>query len=103
MMQKLQKLVLVGALVYGIYWLLGHHILLFGGKNIEILPKKDYNFNNTFFSIQDEKEIRYLKLENILRDNPDLRAAGLGDILVERGLVTQEQLREAEDKADYGE
>jgi hypothetical protein len=101
MNRKIKQLVVLGVVGYAIYFLLANHIIFFG-RDFAILKKSELTFNHTFYQPGDKKEIKYKGLENILR-NEDLREAGLGELLVDRGLITEEQLDEALDQIDYGE
>lgn len=98
--KRIKQLVIMGILGYAVYFLLAHHIIIFG-KEFEILKKENLVLTHTIFSPGDRKEIMYKGLDNIMA-NDDLRRAGLGELLVERGLVSEEELRKAEDKVDYG-
>lgn len=92
--KQLKKLVMLGLAAYAVYWLLGHHVIFFG-RQPEVLKKQELVFKHTFVSIASEKELKYKGLDTILA-NEDLYEAGIGDLLVERGWVTREELREVE-------
>jgi len=98
--KRIKQLIFMGVIGYVIYFLLGHHIVFFG-RDVEILKKEKLVLDHTFYSPGDQKEIRYKGLDSIIA-NEDLRRAGIGELLVEKGLVSQEELRRAEDKVDYG-
>lgn len=98
--KRIKQLILMGVIVYTLYFLLSHHIIFFG-REVEILKKENLVLDHTFYSPGDRKEIRYKGLDSIIA-NEDLRRAGIGELLVERGLVSEEELRAAEDKVDYG-
>lgn len=102
MVTQLKKLIFFGILAYVIYFSLSNHFIYFSGRDYAILPKAKLTLTNTFFTAGDQKRVKQQGLENILRDNPDLRRAGMGALLVERGDVTEDELRQAEDKIDYG-
>ncbi|GBC63389.1 hypothetical protein DENIS_4383 [Desulfonema ishimotonii] len=100
MASKIKKIIFLAILGYIIYFLLGHHLIFFG-RNVEILQKQTLNLKNTFYSVGDRKEIEYKGLENMLA-NEDLREAGLGELLIEKDLISQKELEDAESKIDYG-
>lgn len=98
--KRIKQLILTGAVLYACYCLLNYHFIFFG-REVEILKKSQLTLTHTFYSPGDQKEIKYKGLDSILK-NDDLREAGIGDLLVERGLVTEEELRKTEDQIDYG-
>lgn len=102
MVTQLKKLIVFGILGYALYFALSHHFVYFSGRDYAILPKAKMTLTNTFFTAGDEKRVKQQGLVNMLRENPDLRRAGLGRLLVEKGLVTEDELQQAEDKIDYG-
>jgi len=99
MVKRIQQLLFMGALIYACYFLLSHHVIFFG-KKFELLKKAKLTLDHTVYSPGDRKEIDYKGLDSILM-NDDLRKAGLGELLVEKGLITEDELREAEDRIDY--
>lgn len=101
MNRKIKQLIVLGAVGYAIYFLLANHIIFFG-RDFAILKKSELTLTHTFYQPGDKKEIKYKGLENIL-SNDDLREAGLGELLLDRDLISEEELDEALDKIDYGE
>lgn len=96
--KRIKNIITAGIVGYAIYFLLTHHFIYVGG-GIEILPKSEATLTNTLFSPGDRKEILYKGIDSIL-ENEDLREAGIGPLLVEKELITEEELRAAEDKLD---
>ena len=101
MRDKIIKFVILCIVGYAFYFILTHHIIMFG-RDFEILEKVEPNLAHSFYNPGNRKEIQYLGLDNIMA-NEDLRNAGLGELLVERGLVSEEELEAALNKIDYGE
>ncbi len=99
--KRIKQLILMGAVGYAIYFLLAYHIV-FIGKNVTLLKKNELTLTDTFVNPGNRKEILYKGVDVFLR-NDSLRDAGIGELLVEKGLITEKELREAEDKVDYGE
>ncbi len=97
---KIKKMIFLALLLYGGYFLLANHIIFIENKP-HILPKAKLNLNHTFTSIASRKEIKYKMLVNIIRP-ADLRNAGLGELLVKTGMISDDELRAAEDQLDYG-
>ncbi len=99
MLQTLKKYIILAAIAGIVYYLLSHHLIFFG-RDLKILPKTSLTFENTFYNIGDIKEAQFRDLESIFRKNPDLREAGLGSLLVDMGIITQDELFELEQKID---
>ena len=72
--------ILAGAL----YGLLSFHFIIIG-RTVKFLKKEKITLNDTFFSTKGKR------VETIL-DNDALRDAGIGDILVDHGMITEERL-----------
>lgn len=95
---RIKNLIIAGIVGYALYFTLTHHFIYLG-RGVEILPKTEVTLNHTLFSPGDRKEILYKGIDSIIR-NDDLRQAGIGELLVDRKLITEEELRSAEDKVD---
>lgn len=101
MRDKIIKFVMLCAAGYALYFILAHHFIMFGSDFV-ILKKEKLKIGHSFYNPGDRKEIQYKGLDNILA-NEDLRNAGLGDVLVDRGLISEEELEKTLEKIDYGE
>ncbi|QTA82556.1 Uncharacterized protein dnl_49330 [Desulfonema limicola] len=101
MRDRIIKFIIVCAVGYALYFVLAHHIIMFG-RDFVVLKKEKLDLGHSFYSPGDRKEIMYKGLDNMLM-NEDLRNAGLGELLVERGLISEEELEGALNKIDYGE
>jgi hypothetical protein len=78
------------------YYLLSHHFIFTSFRNFNILKKNEITLKYTFFSIKQQSP------ERILRIN-ELRDAGIEDLLLEIGMVTEERLNQILDKIDAQE
>jgi len=102
MAQVLKKYLLYAIIAGFVYALLAYHYIYTGGENvhltdsIRVLKKEKLNLRYTFFSIQKKKPAYILKID-VLRD------AGIGDILVEYGIITEEEQLALENKYAYEE
>jgi len=101
MQKRIISFIITCLVGYVLYFIMTHHIIMFG-RDFEILKKEKPDLAHSFYSPGDRKEIQYLGLDNILA-NEDLRNAGLGEILVDRGLISEEELENTLNKIDYGE
>lgn len=81
-------------MIFGaVYFFLSQHIVFFG-KQYHLLPKEELTLEYTFYSIREKSP------ESILKVAP-LRHAGIGEILVERGIITDEERSELEEYFEY--
>ena len=86
-MQKgLKKLIIWAVILVCGYFILGTHFI-FIGSNLRILKKSHLTLEYTFFSTQGKS------IESIMNVD-DLRKDGIGELLVEKGKITQDQLEE---------
>ena len=92
MLQTIKKYILIGLLAYGVYFVLDHHFL-FQGKNVYLLKKSEPSLKYTFFNMTDRKTESILKID-------ELRQDGVGDLLVELGMITEEKKNKLEAKFD---
>jgi hypothetical protein len=84
-MQKGLKKLVTWAVILGCgYFILSYHFV-FIGSDFNLLKKSHLTLENTFFSTQGKT------IESILNAD-DLRKAGIGKLLVEKGKITEEQL-----------
>jgi len=69
---------------YGLYLIASYHFIYFGSQNIKLLKKKQMTFSSTFYSAA-------LKSPETILRNEVLREAGLADLLVEEGYLSEER------------
>ena len=79
-------------LLYGGYFLASHHIIIIE-KDFTTLPKDRLTFEYTFYNLTDKDP------ENVLAIDM-LRDAGIGDLLVELGWLTEDERAELESQYD---
>ena len=84
-MRIITKTILGLGVGYGLYFVASHHFIYFGATNIKWLEKKQLTFSNTFYSAT-------LKSPEIILDNDVLMEAGLADLMVDEGYLTEEQI-----------
>ena len=92
MLKTIRNYILIAILAYGVYFVLDHHFII-DGKDFYLLKKSQLTLSYTFFNIKDKK------VESILEID-DLRNDGIGDLLVELGLITEENKNKLEAKFD---
>lgn len=80
----LKKIILLGVIGAIIYMLLSYHFIIIR-NNVRLLKKTSHNMDNMFYSTKGKK------VDAILA-NDVLWEAGIGDLLVEEGLISKEKL-----------
>lgn len=99
MLGQIKKLIIL-AIVGGImYFLLSYHIVFFG-KEVELLPKAELSLEETFVNVAFD-DLTTPKV--FFRQNPNSRRDGIGDLIVERGLISDEELYQIEAQLDQEE
>jgi hypothetical protein len=95
MRQRLKQYGLIAVAAALLWFVLDNHFV-FSGKNVHLLKKEELNLHDTFVSLDNKKP------ETILR-NDRLRDAGLGDLMVELGILSEDRKSELESKIQYGD
>lgn len=84
MLSVLKKYVIYAMVGGALYFFLSYHIIFFGGRDLALLKKTEIKLDYTIFSAQDKPAERILYID-------ELREAGVGDLLVERGIITEDE------------
>ena len=90
MKQRLKQYLLIALAVAILYFVLDNHFI-FQEKRVYLLQKTTLNLHDTFVSLHNKRP------ETIM-ENEDLRDAGIGDLLVELGMLTDEEKSQLESK-----
>ena len=93
MRQRLKQYFLIAAAAALLWFVLDNHFII-QGHRVHLLKKSTLNLHDTFVSLDNKRP------ESILR-NERLRKAGLGDLLVELGMITEDKKSQLESKYDY--
>jgi hypothetical protein len=93
MLKRLKQYLFIGVIIALVYFSLNRHIVFYG-KDFFLLDKQEMTLDYTFFSIQDKKAA------NIMQIDP-LRRAGIGKILVELQIITDEERYRLENYYDF--
>jgi len=96
MLSRLKHYLLIGAVGAALYFLMSTHIIFYGEeanfvKNIYLLNKSKLDLHYTFVSLNQ------LSPENILKIKP-LREDGIGELLVDIGMISDADRRRIEGK-----
>ena len=83
----LKRVLFWGVLIGVAYVIMGYHFIFFGKKPL-LLKKTKFTLSHTVFSIPKEK---MLKSNETILGIDALREAGIADLLVEMGRMTEEE------------
>ena len=89
MREQIKKYIIFAIIGAGLYFLLSYHFIYCGGMTIKMIKKDEPNLHYTFYSIENKRPETIMAIDT-LREN------GIGDILVERGLLTEDEKEDLE-------
>jgi hypothetical protein len=95
MKQRLKQYLLLAAAGALLWLVLDNHFII-SGHQVHLLKKLELNLHDTFVSLDHKRP------ESILR-NERLREAGIGDLLVELKIITEDEKSQLESKLKYSE
>ena len=95
MIQRLKQYAIIAAAVFALWGILDNHFI-FEGYHVHLLKKAELNLHDTFISLHNKRPEFILK-------NDRLREAGIGDLMVEIGMITEDEKSRLEDKYRYSE
>lgn len=84
MMHFLKKIVILGLIVAAFYFLLAYHYIVID-KSVKMLKKSELTLKYTVFSTKGKTTQAVLSV-------PELWNDGIGDLLLEEGQITEEEL-----------
>ena len=82
----------IGWVILGaaLYFLLSYHFIVIG-RGVKLLKKSELTLEYTFFNTKGKRMETILAVEELRRD-------GIGDLLVQKGMITEEELEELLEK-----
>lgn len=83
MLTRIKQYIFIALILGAVYFFLSQHIIFYG-KDFYLLKKQDLTFDYTFFSLREKTADKILKIE-------PLRNAGIGNILVDLEIITDEE------------
>lgn len=90
--EKIRKYLALGLVTAMIYFAMANHYIICQGT-VSVLPKKKMAAAHTVYRVDGKSPETILKVDA-------LRWAGIGDILVKKGLISPERLLVLEDRAE---
>jgi hypothetical protein len=91
-MHFLKKIITFAVIAGILYLLLGYHYIIIG-KSAKMLKKSELTLKYTFFSTKGKSIDSILTVQELWDD-------GIGDLLLEEGKITEEELAKYETKMD---
>ena len=88
MNSRIKQYVLIAVLAAAAYFVMSNHFIFYG-TSVHLLKKPTLHLHYTFFSIKEKRPSSIMKIDY-------LRDAGIGDLLVELGMIDEAQRAELE-------
>jgi hypothetical protein len=93
MNSRIKQYILIAVIAAAGYFIMDNHFIFYGTK-IHLLKKTSLHLHYTFFSIKGKRPNSVMKIDY-------LREAGIGDLLVELGMINEEQRTKLENEYSY--
>jgi len=93
MLSRLKQYILIAAAIGAFYFLLSHHFIFYSFKDFDLLNKQELTLKYTFYSMAQANPAETLRIK-------PLRDAGIENIMLERGIVSEKRLDEILDQID---
>ena len=90
MNSRIKQYVLIAVLAAAAYFVMSNHFIFYG-TSVHLLKKPTLHLHYTFFSIKEKRPDSIMKIDY-------LRDAGIGDLLVELGMIDETQRAELENE-----
>ena len=85
MLSRLKNYLFIAIAIGAFYFVLSHHFIFSSFKEVDLLNKKELTLAYTFYSIRQHSPIETLRIE-------PLRNAGIENILLDRGMISEQRL-----------
>jgi hypothetical protein len=90
---RIKQYLLIAVAAVALYFVLTNHFIFYGTE-VHLLKKSSPNLHYTFYSIKGKKPANIMEIDY-------LREAGIGDLLVELGMLNEEQKIQLENQYSY--
>ncbi len=95
-MHIIKKILIIAVLAAILYLALAYHYVYLGGRSFKMLKKTEFTLKYTFFSTMKKSTQSMLTI-------PEMWNARLGDLLLNEGMITQEEYERYRLKMEGGE
>ena len=93
MTARIKQYILIAIAAVAFYFILNNHFIFYGSQ-VHLLKKSSMHLHYTFFSIKGKKPANIIKIDYLRED-------GIGDLLVELGIINEEQRSQLENQYAY--
>jgi len=93
MNSRIKQYILLAVAALALYYIMDNHFVFYGTQ-VHLLKKSSLHLHYTFFSLKNKKPANIMEIDY-------LREAGIGDLLVELGIINEEQKNQLEDQYSY--
>ena len=90
---RIKQYILIAIAAFALYFITTNHFIFYG-QQVHLLKKSSLHLHYTFFSVKGKKPANIMKIDY-------LREAGIGDLLVELGIINEEQKNQLESQYSY--
>ena len=92
MAKRIKQYIIWALMAYAFYFLLDHHFIYYQ-RDVRLLKKMEPSLEYTFFSLENKKPEKILAIDL-------LRWDGIGDLMVEYNLLSEDKRWDLENKYD---
>ena len=93
MNSRIKQYILIAVAAAAAYFIMSNHFIFYGTK-VHLLKKPTLHLHYTFFSIKEKRPSSIMKIDY-------LREAGIADLLLELGMIDDEQKAKLESEYSY--
>jgi hypothetical protein len=93
MNSRIKQYILIAVAAVAAYFIMSNHFIFYGTQ-VHLLKKPTLHLHYTFFSIKEKRPSSVMKIDY-------LREAGIADLLLELGMIDNEQKAKLESEYSY--